>query len=62
MAASCCECRISAGIRLGLVVCERKTSAMRDYKRRTPAGGADDRGSWRAQKEALNVELSNLKY
>src|SRR5437667_11386196 len=26
-----------------------------------PAGGADDRGSRRAQKEALNVVLSNVK-
>lgn len=62
MDASCSERGISAGICLGLVVCERKTSAMRDYKRRPPAGGADDRGPWRAQKEALNVVLSNLKY
>jgi hypothetical protein len=60
--ASCCECRISAGIYLGLMVCERKTSAMRDYKRNPGATGADGRGSSRAQNEALNVVLSNLKY
>ena len=30
---------------IGAVVCERKTSAMRDYKRSPGATGADGRGS-----------------
>ena len=50
MVASCCECRIGAGICLGHMVCEYKTSAMRNYERSTAAAGADDRGSGRAQK------------
>jgi len=62
MAASYRECRISAGIYLGLMVCERKTSAMRGYKRSPVATGADGRGSSRAQNEALSIALSNLKY
>jgi len=62
MAASYRECRISAGIYLGIMVCERKANAMRDYKRSPVATGADGRGSSRAQSEALNVVLSNLKH
>ena len=62
MAASCSMCRIGAGIRFGHVVSERTTSAMRIYKRGTVAADTDDRGSWRAQNEALIVVLSNLKY
>jgi len=62
MAASCCECRIGTGVRLGDVVYKRKANAMRDYKRSTVATGTACRGSWRAQKEALSAVLSNLKY
>ena len=61
MAASCSKCGIGAGIRLGQLVRKRKADAMRIYKRGTVAADTDDRGSWRAQKEALTVVLSNLK-
>src|SRR5580698_2817229 len=41
MAASCCECRIGAGIRLGDVVCQRAWSSADDARYRYVGEGAN---------------------
>jgi len=55
MAASYSERHIGARICHGHLVCERKTSAMRRYRRSTVPTGTNGRGSWRAQNETLRV-------